>query len=67
MSIGLGHSKEWLTARQKSAEDIVGMSSRFTRLRHSPERGETVGLAEPGTSCRRSERLKGKVSKGRCL
>ena len=33
---------------QKSAAGIVGMRSRFTRLRHSPERGETAGLARTG-------------------
>jgi len=39
-----------LIAAQKSAAGIVGVSSRSTRLGHSPERGETAGLAGPGTS-----------------
>jgi len=46
---GLRESEETLTAMQKSAEGIVGGGSRFTRSWHSPERGETVGFAEPGT------------------
>lgn len=39
---GLRESRETLTAIQKSAEGIVAGSSRSTRLRHSPERGETA-------------------------
>ena len=44
-------SRGALTARQKSAEGILGRCSRSTRLGHSPERGETAGLAGPGTIC----------------
>jgi len=42
--------KSWgfLTVAQKSAAGIVRMCSRFTRLRHSPERGETAGLVRTG-------------------
>jgi hypothetical protein len=40
-----------LTAAQKSAEGKVGKGSRSTRLGHSPERGETAGLAGPVTTC----------------
>ena len=39
-----------LSAWQKSAEAIVGRRSRSTRLGHSPERGETAGLAGPVTA-----------------
>lgn len=53
---GLSASRDALTTRQESAEGIVGMRSRSTRPRHSPERGETVGVAGPGTACRRPER-----------
>lgn len=41
---------------QKSAEGIVDRGSRSTRSRHSPERGETVGIAGPGTTWRRPKR-----------
>jgi hypothetical protein len=41
---------------EESAEGIVVRCSGFTRLGHSPERGETAGLAEPGTAVRRPER-----------
>jgi hypothetical protein len=47
---GLGELRSEPIAQQKSAEGIVGVSSRSTRLRHSTERGETVGIAGPGTS-----------------
>jgi hypothetical protein len=47
---GLGEPRGTPNAQQKSAEGIVGVGSRSTRLRHSPERGETVGLAGPGTT-----------------
>jgi len=43
------------TTREKSAEAVVAWCRRITRLRHSPERGETVGLADPGTARRRAE------------
>jgi hypothetical protein len=39
---GLRESRETLTVIQKSAEGIVTGSSRSTRSRHSPERGETA-------------------------
>ena len=41
--------------REKSAEAVVVWCRRINRLRHSPERGETVGLADPGTAKRRAE------------
>lgn len=47
---GLGEPRGKPNAQQKSAEGKVGVGSRSTRLRHSPERGETVGLAGPGTT-----------------
>jgi hypothetical protein len=36
---GLGESKGFLTIAQKSAAGIVGVSSRSTRLGHSPRKG----------------------------
>jgi len=48
--IGLREPGGSLIGAQKSAAGVVGVSSRSTRLGHSPERGETAGLAGPGTS-----------------
>ncbi len=55
--LGLRKPRGDLTAAQKSAEGILGKCSRSTRLGHSPERGETAGLAGPVTTCQRPERL----------
>ena len=44
----LRKSRGYLTVAQKSAEGKVGMRSRLTRWGHSPERGETAGLARAG-------------------
>jgi len=44
-----GESRGSPIAAQESAEGVVGLCRRSTRAGHSPETGETVGLAGPAT------------------
>lgn len=67
----LRRPRDLLIVMQKSADGVVERGSRSTRLRHSPERGETdCGSVGPGTLSQRPERsptegLNGAASRSR--
>src|SRR5712692_3628278 len=46
---GLREPRGSSSVAQESAERVVGLCRRSTRAGHSPETGETVGLARPAT------------------
>lgn len=57
---GLREPRGSLTAAQKSAEGILGTWRRSTRLGHSPERGETAGLARTGNDMPKARTVPGR-------
>ena len=46
----LRRPRDLLIVMQKSADGVVERGSRSTRLRHSPERGETVWMRRTGNA-----------------